>query len=168
MDMSLLTVVIADDHRTSREIVVSALRSVGVRNIFQAEDGGKAFNLICDRQPDVAFLDLEMPHDGIRVLRAVRRSPQSPNFRLPVIVMTAQADKPTIMMVRDAGATEIISKPLTLEKICSRVKAVFARPRPFVVCDAYIGPCRRRASGEGYFGPLRRGTDSPIEEIDIA
>jgi hypothetical protein len=39
------------------------------------------------------------------------------------------------------------------------------KPRPFVVCEDYIGPDRRRKAEMNYAGPLRRATD-PAEVVD--
>lgn len=167
MDTSRLKVLVADDNKASREIVIGALRQIGVQRFYQAEDGGAAYNLICVHRPDCAFIGFEIELDGLRVLNAVRRLRTSPNIKLPVVMMIASADVASVTRLRDAGANEIISKPLTVEKICSRAMAVLTRTPNFVETDSYIGPCRRRSRGAGYSGQLRRRTDAPAAVVEL-
>ena len=165
MSLSRLTGVIASDQKTTREIVIAALRTVGVRNFCEAEDGGEAFAIVVGIKPHFVILDFEVELDSIRVLSAIRRSPDSPNIQMPVIVLTANVERNLIFTMRDAGANDIITKPLSFATISSRVAAVVRRPRRFISADNYVGPCRRRGLARDYHGPLRRESDSPDEEM---
>jgi hypothetical protein len=60
-------------------------------------------------------------------------------------------------MARDAGVTEFLRKPVTVESVIARVAEVIERPRPFVRCGAYFGPDRRRKS-ELWEGEERRAS----------
>ncbi len=165
-----LSVVIADDQRSSREIVAEFLKAAGMRDIRHAADGGEACQLICARAPDFLILDLEMPYDGVKTLGQIRTGAASPNRRLPVIMMTAYATPARIAAMRDAGATEVVSKPLSSTKLLARIQAVLLQPRPFIDGRTYVGPDRRRARAGHYVGPLRRSADglSDVFDIDVA
>lgn len=163
-----LSAIIADDQKSSREIVSEILKSTGMRDIRQADDGGEAFRLICERAPDLLFLDLEMPYDGIKTLRQIRTAANSPDKRLAVIIMTASATPTRLVAMRDAGVTEVISKPLTSAKVFARINAVLLNPRPFIENPAYVGPDRRRAPARHYAGPFRRAGEGDVFDIDVA
>lgn len=168
MKLQHLSAIIADDQKSSREIVSEILKSTGMRDIRQADDGGEAFKLVCERAPDFLILDLEMPYDGIKTLRQVRTAPVCPDHRLPVIIMTAYATPSRLAMVRDAGVTAVVSKPLTSAKLLGHIQAILLHPRPFVELPSYVGPDRRRLLAKSYAGPFRRSTDDQGDVFEIA
>lgn len=163
------SVVVADDSKTARDIAIHALRTMGIYDIRQSPDGADALKKIAERAPDFVVLDFEMPHDGLTVLRHLRRAPTSPNRALPVLIMTAYTDRARIEALRDSGANEIISKPLSVAKLTGRVRAMMEHPRPFIDTAAYVGPERRRRGADlAYSGPFRRAADGDTFEIDVA
>ncbi|MEQ1616935.1 MAG: response regulator [Terricaulis sp.] len=170
MRLQHLSAIIADDQRSSREIAAEILKIAGMRDIRHAGDGGEAFGLVCERAPDFLILNLEMPYDGVKALRQIRTAAISPNRRLPVIMMTAYATPARIVAMRDAGATEVVSKPLTAANLLARIQAALLHPRPFIDEATYVGPDRRRGRHGVYAGPLRRTTDGAgdVFEIDVA
>ncbi len=155
-----LNVLVVDDHKIMRTIVGEIIKAIGCKTVRFAEDGAEAFDEIVAFPPDIAIIDLEMPHDGISLLKKIRRAPTSPDPTLPVIVMTSLTHLKTVLAVRDAGATEIVGKPFTPQAILSRVAAVIDHPRTFVRSDAFVGPDRRRAADKDYGGPWRRTCDA--------
>lgn len=167
MKFDQLSAVVADDQKTSRDIVAEILRSVGMRDIRHANDGAFAVELLAARLPSFLVLDLEMPHDGVTALRQIRRSENKSLRRVPVIMMTATATRSSVEAMRDAGANEIIVKPLTTAKLIGRVEAVLVKPKPFLECTSYIGPERRRTNNQPYYGPFRRESDAPAEVLEI-
>lgn len=167
MRLQHLSAIIADDQRSSREIAAEILKAAGMRDIRHADDGGEAYKLICERAPDFLILDLEMPYDGVKTLRQIRTGSASPDRRLPVIMMTAYATPARIVAMRDAGATEVTSKPLTAAKLLARIQAVLLHPREFIEEPTYVGPDRRRGRHGAYAGPLRRAADGAGDVFDI-
>ena len=74
------------------------------------------------------------------------RSSKTPRIRmLPLLVLSSDTRVPRIMASRDAGATELMAKPISAEAVYRRLVQVIERPRPFVrVGDDYFGTDRRR------------------------
>lgn len=157
--MQHLSALVAGDLKTSRDLVGETLRTSGMRDIRHAVDGGQTIRLLRAQPSDFVILDFEMPHDGVSTLRQIRTSPDSPNRRACVIMLTAYATHSSIMAMRDAGASEIITKPLTAAKLLGRLQSLIVHPREFVDCHAYVGPERRRTRMQAYSGPLRRSSD---------
>ena len=165
MAIRQLDVLVADDHRLTRDMIGQVLSALDCRRIRYVADGADAFTEIVSAPPDLAIIDYHMPLDGIALLERVRRAATSPDHALPVIVMTSLTDRKRIMALRDAGATEIIAKPFTALAVLARVAAVIDSPRDFIRTRAFVGPCRRRRSDSDYPGPFRRASDKAVVEL---
>jgi CheY-like chemotaxis protein len=160
-----LRVLVVDDNAHMRAIVVTVLKSVGIKDICEVADGTAAFAAMEEFAPDVAIVDFRMaPMDGVTFTRKVRNDPESKNPFLPIILLTGYGDKPRILEARDAGVTEIIVKPVTANAVIARLNAVIFHPRPFVKNDIYLGPDRRRRKASDYEGPERRDRGGDADE----
>ena len=155
-----LRLLVVDDNRHMRAIVVHIAQALGLREILQAADGGEALRRLRESPCDVALVDLNMaPVDGVAFTREVRNAPDSADVYLPIIMMTGHVERARVEEARDAGVSEFILKPLATAALVERMEAVILRPRPFVRALAYFGPDRRRRTDPGYRGPLRRAAD---------
>ena len=63
---------------------------------------------------------------------------------------------PIVYEARDAGVSEFLVKPLTMQSIKQRVDATIKNPKKFVRSPTYFGPDRRRRIDPKYKGPERR------------
>jgi len=82
-------VVVVDDTSEARRLIRRILQSQGDFEIFEAENGREAIELVDKEHPDLVILDLMMPEvDGFAVLDALRSKPETAN--IPVIVATAK------------------------------------------------------------------------------
>src|SRR6202012_4809402 len=118
------------------------------------------FTELCARNPDLVLTDLSMaPTDGIHLTKQIRTSGTSPNPYVPIIMVTGHPEKPRVEAARDAGVTEFLAKPITVQNLMARLTEIVERPRPFVRCDNYFGPERRRRRLDSYRGPWRRKED---------
>jgi CheY-like chemotaxis protein/phosphoribosyl 1,2-cyclic phosphodiesterase len=125
LDISHLSVLIADDDEDLRMLASRVLRKTGYR-VSEASGGEEALAMIAANKPDLVLLDLAMPApSGIEVLRILRSTPDL--AALPVIIMTASGDEITTRESFDAGATDFISKPFTPPQLNARVRTCFAR-----------------------------------------
>ncbi len=91
---------------------------------------------------------------AIRLRRASAWNPQ-----VPVIMVMAQVSAPALQQMRNSGVNEILLKPLTTAAVMDRLSRVILKPRPFVDCESYFGPERRRTSNRPFGGPFRRSAD---------
>lgn len=156
-----LQILLVDDNQHMRAITSTILASAGMRKIREVADGAQALHALREGPVDLAIVDFNMfPLDGVEFTRLVRNSPDSANPYLPIIMMTGHSEKTRVQEARDAGVTEFVVKPITAKAILDRIQAVIFRPRPFVKCDGYFGPDRRRSGQRIYTGPLRRSTDA--------
>lgn len=159
MSIKQLDVLVVDDHKLIRDMIGHVLSALECRRVRYVADGAAAFAEIVYAPPDLVICDFHMPVDGLQLLNKVRRAPNSPDAALPIIMMTSLTDRSRIMALRDAGATEVIAKPITAGAVLGRIAAVIDSPRRFVNARSFVGPCRRRKADPAYTGPHRRANE---------
>ena len=163
IELVQLRAMVIDDNRDMRSLVKSLLCALGIKDVVECGDGAEALQELKIRKADIILLDWEMePIDGIEFLKLLRQAPDSPCPRANVIMLTANTTAEHVIEARNAGMTEFLAKPLSAEKLYTRVMSVLKYPRPFISEGDYIGPCRRRRFPGGYEGTERRG-DSEVE-----
>jgi CheY-like chemotaxis protein len=156
----LLNILLVDDNQHMRVLLTEILRAIGVRNIYEANDGAQALQVMRNHPVDIIMTDLQMqPLDGIDFVRLLRKSTDSPNPMCPVIMITGHSTLRRVAEARDVGVTEFLSKPVTARGVLQRIGLVVEHPRAFVRTDDYFGPDRRRRSDPTYAGPRRRAMD---------
>lgn len=106
--------------------------------------------------PDLLITDLRMPGmSGLDLVHHIRRSRNSLNPYLSILMLTGHAGAAEIEAARDAGVNEFLAKPVSVLALGSRLAEIVERPRRFVRSATYFGPDRRRRA-EKYQGPDRR------------
>lgn len=160
MRYDLLKILLVDDNRYMRRLLVEILQAIGVKDIFEANDGAEGLQMLRDNTVDIVMTDLSMqPLDGIDFVRLLRNSPDSPNPLMPVIMITGHSTMARVSEARDAGVNEFLTKPLTARGVVERLHEAVEHPRPYVRTEDYFGPERRRRNDPAFKGPWRRSTD---------
>lgn len=169
--LSRLKILVADDNALLRRGLQEMLSQWGIGRVVVAADGTEA-RAVLGREPiDLVVTDWIMaPVDGAALVHWIRHAVDSPRRDLPVIVLTARADVPTVRAAWDAGADAVLAKPVSAVVIARRIEAVLRRPRrPAPAAPAPAGHAARPAEqpGEAMFpnGPARLsgGDASPAE-----
>jgi two-component system chemotaxis response regulator CheY len=156
----VLKMLLVDDNHHMRVLLSEILRAIGVRQVFEANDGAEALQIMRTHQIDIIMTDLAMqPLDGIDFVRLLRNSPDSPNPMAPVIMITGHSTSRRVTEARDVGVNEFLSKPVTARGVLERIAQVVDNPRAFVRTATYFGPDRRRKTDPNYNGPRRRVSD---------
>lgn len=156
--VSRIQFLVVEDNEFCRAIVRDVLKALGARFIRYADNGAEALEVLRETPIDIVLLDWAMPvMDGLEFTDKVRRSDESPNPFLPIIMMTAYSERTHVLKARDAGVTEYIIKPFSAKQLLKRIEVVIENPRPFVRSETYFGPDRRRHRKKSkYTGPERR------------
>jgi len=158
-----LRALIVEDNAHMRALLRSLLSALGIGEICEAADGEQAFACLNQIKPDLVLTDLSMePVDGIAFTQRIRNAPESPNPYLPVIMITGHTERELVLAARDAGVTEFLAKPITMQNLFLRIAETVDRPRPFVRCAGYFGPDRRRHDDAFHPGPWRRQADAEM------
>ena len=94
-------VLVADDNAVSRELIREVLELSGY-DVVEAADGRDAVSVARASAPDLALVDIQMPHlDGYAVLRELRADPNL--SKLHIIALTAFAMQGDRERALDAG-----------------------------------------------------------------
>ncbi|HYG86081.1 MAG TPA: response regulator [Azospirillum sp.] len=127
--LARVTILVADDNDLLRRGLKEMLSLWGISRVATAADGMEAKTVLCRGGIDLVVADWVMgPVDGAGLLRWIRHAPDSPCHDLPVIVLTARADVPTVRAAWDAGADAVLAKPASAVVIARRIEAVLRRP----------------------------------------
>ena len=128
-----------------RSLITSVLRVLGAQSIREASDGGAALQVMKVAAPDIILVDWEMqPIDGLEFVKLVRRSEDSPNPFVSMIMLSGHSEHNRVLEARDAGVNEFVVKPISANSLFKRIQEVIESPRPFVKSENYFGPDRRR------------------------
>ena len=106
------TVLVVDDSRIMRNIVKNSFADLKIPcNFLEAENGAKAFQMLKTNKVSIIFLDWNMPEmDGVQFLRKVRAMPEYKD--LPIVMVTSEAAKYSVVEALQSGATDYIVKPV--------------------------------------------------------
>lgn len=125
-DHSDALVLIVDDSQVYREIIAECLAHEGFFNIIFARDGAEALEEIVNSNPDIVILDILMPKiDGLDVCRKIRTLEGCEE--LPILIQTAVDVSIGHQQIFDAGATDVIGKPLRPAELVARTKLLLER-----------------------------------------
>lgn len=120
-----MRVLLVEDERRLAENIVAALREVGFA-VDHAADGEEGSHLAEQGVYDAIVLDLMLPgKSGQKVLRDLRHR----KLHTPVLILTAQEGKESIIELLNAGADDYLSKPFDLGELLARVKALIRRAK---------------------------------------
>ncbi len=102
-------VLVVDDSATIRKVVGSVLSRAGY-DVGHAGDGAQALSLLRREKFDLALVDFVMPKlNGFDLCRKLRDDDALRD--LPVVLMSAKADKIREHFLRQTGALDAITKP---------------------------------------------------------
>lgn len=90
-------------------------------DVYEATDGLEALHCMPVFRPQVVLTDLMMPvMDGIELIRRIHNNPKT--SEVPVVAITADATEPTLRSAREAGAADVITKPIHLPELLERLR----------------------------------------------
>jgi two-component system chemotaxis response regulator CheY len=116
-------ILIADDSKAMRMIVIRTMRQAGLAGhvIIEAENGREAFELAREKEPDLILSDWNMPEmTGIELLRALRGSGST----TPFCFVTSEGSEEMRTTAEEAGALGLIAKPFTPEAFADALSQV--------------------------------------------
>ena len=121
MPRSLL---IVDDSKSVRDAVQKALIDTGLfSDLFYAENGIKALDILLKNQVDFIITDVIMPVvDGFKLVSTIKNQEKYRN--VPVIMLTGQKDSIDKIKGLELGASDYVTKPFDPGELIARVKVL--------------------------------------------
>jgi DNA-binding response OmpR family regulator len=130
MDIDGSKIIVADDDRIVRRIVVAKLSGLGYE-VREAEDGQEALDLLESGEvPDLLITDSLMPRmGGLALVRSIRSSSDGDLSTLPVIMLTSRQSERDVIEGLETGLDDYVTKPFSPDELVARVRTVLWRTR---------------------------------------
>jgi CheY-like chemotaxis protein len=120
-------VLIVDDERKNRQLIEVMLGDE-LYEISTASSGEEALALIRASRPDILLLDVMMPGlDGYQVAVRIKGDPATAS--LPIIMLSALADRNSMSHGRSAGAEAFLAKPINGAELREHVQRLLGEAR---------------------------------------
>ena len=128
MDFEGASILVADDDRVVRRIVVAKLYGLGYE-VEEAEDGQEVLDILEDGEiPDLLVTDSNMPRvNGLQLVRKLRESEDPAVALLPIIMLTARQGERDVIEGLETGLDDYIIKPFSPDELAARVHTVLWR-----------------------------------------
>jgi DNA-binding response OmpR family regulator len=122
-----LTVLVIDDDPVILELLRVNFEIEGF-DVICAGDGEEGFRRAQADHPDIVISDIMMPRrDGLQLLNDLKADPSTED--LPVILLSAKAQRAEVQQGLELGADDYITKPFDPLELIDRLNAVMTRPR---------------------------------------
>jgi DNA-binding response OmpR family regulator len=145
-----MRILLVEDERGIADFVERALRAQG-HAVEVAADGVDGGHRAVGSDLDLVILDVMLPgRSGLEILEEIRAVKPA----LPVIMLTARGEVADKVAGLDAGATDYITKPFSVEELLARVRAHLRTPvQPETtrlhVADIELDMLRRTVTRDG-------------------
>lgn len=121
-----LKVLICDDSILIRKKLRSTLEKCKCEEIFEAENGNEAVELVKVNNPDLIFMDIVMPDkNGIEALKEIKEI--NPNAK--VVMASSVGTHAHLKEAIKNGAYDFIQKPISLETVINLIEKVLKEGR---------------------------------------
>jgi two-component system chemotaxis response regulator CheY len=121
---SNMKILVVDDMSTMRRIVKNIMKQLGFPNVEEAENGQDALDKLRTESFGLVISDWNMPvMTGIDLLRAIRADDKLK--AIPVLMVTAEAQKENLIEAVKAGVSNYIVKPFTAEVLQEKMNKIF-------------------------------------------
>ncbi|HXT63295.1 MAG TPA: response regulator [Pyrinomonadaceae bacterium] len=122
------TILVVDDYQDNRILLSAWLRAKGFK-VVEAEDGKQGVLQANRAHPDLILMDLAMPElDGVEATRQIRE--RKTLSQTPIFAITAYGTYDVKQDALAAGCNEVLSKPLDLETLLSKIESTLALQHP--------------------------------------
>ncbi|MBT8131139.1 MAG: response regulator [Gammaproteobacteria bacterium] len=121
------TALIVDDSRSARVVLKRMLEAHDL-NVDTAESAEDALDYLCDKRPDVIFMDHMMPGmDGFEAVSAIKNNPDTAT--IPIMMYTSQEGELYVGQARALGAVGVLPKqiePVEVSKVLTSLRVIGA------------------------------------------
>lgn len=117
-----LTILAVDDNSISLATIEQEFK--GIYEVVALNSGVRALQYLKQQTPpDLILLDIQMtPKDGIETLREIREMKNCQN--IPVIMLTSQREKQTILESSKLGINDYVLKPFKTQDLHDRIESI--------------------------------------------
>ena len=123
--MSELTILVAEDERDIRELIVFTLQLGGFK-VVEVPNGAEAVKKALEIKPDLILMDVRMPiKTGYEACEEIKSREDTKN--IPVVFLSAKGQEAEVSAGLKLGAEEYFLKPFAPDELSERVNKVLAK-----------------------------------------
>lgn len=113
-------VLLVEDNASNRDLFIEIIKLRDQYELYIAEDGIKALELLENFKPDIILMDIHMPElDGLAVTKTIKSIPDLSH--IPIVALSALAMKKDIQAALDAGCIGYITKPVRIKNFLDQL-----------------------------------------------
>jgi two-component system chemotaxis response regulator CheY len=132
-----MKILVVDDFGTMRRIIKNILRQIGYVNIFEADNGVSALDVLRQEKIEFIISDWNMPEmPGIELLKAGRASEEWKD--LPFLLVTAEGQKENVLEAVKHKVSNYVVKPFTPETFTEKINQILKTQRSEKMIDEAI------------------------------
>ncbi len=154
-DFSDSYVLLLDGQHNVRNLMKGALQQIGFRDIHESITPAAARESIANLKPDLIILDLDTDRETVcSLMRELRNQVIGENPFVVIIATTWNAEEENVRSALNAGADDIVSKPISVQLLADRVSNMVRNRKQFVATSSYLGPDRRPSRRDAVNGEV--------------
>ena len=124
--MNLPLILVSEDERDIRELIVISLLTSGLTNVIQAHNGAEAVAQAKAHKPALILMDVRMPKmTGYEACKVLKEDASTAN--IPVVFLSAKGQEAEVKLGKELGAVEYIIKPFAPDELVHRVRDILKR-----------------------------------------
>jgi len=121
-------ILVVEDCPDTRQMIKHALKHSGFKNIYEASDGKEALIFLNSNRVDLVITDWRMPHmDGLTFFHHVSAKSLR---KIPFLMLTAECQRESVLEALEAGVTDYILKPFSIQTLATKVRNCLKRGHP--------------------------------------
>lgn len=115
---------VVDDSGVMRRVLIGALARAEVTDVDQAADGKECVEAVQNNEYGLILMEWNMPNMlGIDAVKAIRAD----GHKMPIIMVTTEAEKSRVVDAIKAGANDYIIKPFEPVTIVEKIQQVLEK-----------------------------------------
>ncbi len=115
-------ILVAEDERDIRELVMFSLKGLGGFDVVQAPNGEEAVKVATAEHPDLILMDINLPEvDGYMLTSHLKTRPEL--HRVPIIAVTANVMRGDRERTLQAGCDGYIQKPIDVDALPRQINS---------------------------------------------
>jgi DNA-binding response OmpR family regulator len=124
--MAISKILVVEDDRDIQKVIRMSLKFNGVKEVVTANDGEECLAAVNREKPDLVLLDVTLPKlDGYETCRRLKANAETRS--IPVIFLTAKAQKSEEEIGMEAGAVGYMTKPFDPMKLLEQILGILER-----------------------------------------
>jgi two-component system chemotaxis response regulator CheY len=138
------TILLSGHDKHSDRLLRVLFREMGFGPVDAAISAEDSTKILDSKTIDFMVVHSELTDMGmLGFITHIRHQAEKSYRRIPIITVLDNPNAHSVRHAQKAGINEFIAKPFSVGAVYRTVERLIERPRPFVISDVFVGPCRR-------------------------